>query len=209
MPQAPCGGGAVPGYRRVPPGRLRVPRRRQGEEGAGLVEGGAKRPGADAVADEVEEVAVLAGGGVGPLAGRPRGGEGATNKDRPPGAAEVAGDPVPALPAAVGEVAPAHCLGASGECRGEGGGVVRWAWGEGHRGASSGGSGASWLRLAARTGQAPVGRHGRRDRLRPGNGRRSGPRRADRDQGTRSRSTFTRAAAARLSCLSWTWREPR
>ena len=42
-------------------------RSRQGEEGAGLVERRAKRRRARAVAHEVEEVAVLAGGRVGPL----------------------------------------------------------------------------------------------------------------------------------------------
>ena len=42
-------------------------RGRQGEEGAGLVEGRAQRRRADAVADDVEQVAVGADGRAGPL----------------------------------------------------------------------------------------------------------------------------------------------
>ena len=42
---------------------------RHGEEGAGFVEGGLEGSGTDAEADEIEQVAVLAGGGVAPLAG--------------------------------------------------------------------------------------------------------------------------------------------
>ena len=119
-PQAPGRGGAVPGRGRAGPNGLRdvAHHHRQGEEGAGLVEGGAERRGADAVADEVEEVAVLSGGGIGPLAGRPRGAE-AHVEGAPAGAVEVAGDPVAALSASVGEVAPAHRLGGSGQGGGE------------------------------------------------------------------------------------------
>ena len=113
-PQAPGRSGAVPGRGRVCAVGLRVPALRcgQGEEGAGLVEGGAEGACPDAVADEVEQVAVLAGRRIGPPpAGRPRGAQ-AHEQGPPLGAVEVAGDPVAALPAAVGKVAPAHGLGA-------------------------------------------------------------------------------------------------
>ena len=53
----------TPDRERPADGRPEVPR--QSEEGTGLVEGGARRPGADAMADAVEEVAVLGGGGPG------------------------------------------------------------------------------------------------------------------------------------------------
>ena len=93
-----------------------------GEEGARLGEGGAERARAGGDADEVEEVAVLAGGGVGPLAGD-AGRREADEEGAPPGAADVAGGPVSAVLAAVGEIAPADLLGARAEGGGDGGGV--------------------------------------------------------------------------------------
>ena len=59
--------------------------------------------------------------GVGPLAGGAGGSE-ADEERAPPGAANVAGSPVPALLAAVGQVAPADLLGPGAERGGDGGG---------------------------------------------------------------------------------------
>ena len=96
-------------------------RSRQGEEGARLVERRAQRRRAGAVADEVEEVAVLAGRGVGPLARRSRAGE-ADEERAPAGAVEIARHPVAAELAAVRQVAPADGLGAGAERGGDAGG---------------------------------------------------------------------------------------
>ena len=95
-------------------------RRRQCEEGARLGEGDAERARARGDADEVEEVAVLPRRGVGPLAGNAGGSE-ADEERAPPGAANVAGGPVPALSAAVGQVAPADLFGTCAERGGDGG----------------------------------------------------------------------------------------
>ena len=76
-PEAACGLDAV-----VCGGLAAGGDRRHGEEGAGFVEGGLERRRADAETDEVEQVAVLAGGGVGHLPGAP-GGARRTNRDRP------------------------------------------------------------------------------------------------------------------------------
>ena len=103
-------------------GRARCRRSRQGEEGAGLGHGVAKRHAAHAVADEVEEVAIGALGSVGPIAGD-AGGREADEEGSPAGAANVAGSPVPALPAPVGQVGAADLLGALAECLGDPGGV--------------------------------------------------------------------------------------
>ena len=75
-----------------------------------LGKGGAKRVQAGGDADQVEEISVLAGGAFGPLAGNARWRE-ADKKRAPLGAANIAGGPVPALLAAVGEVSPADFLG--------------------------------------------------------------------------------------------------
>ena len=53
----------------------------------------------------------------------PGGGARAHQQGPPLGAVEVVGDPVAVLPPAVGKVAPAHRLGASGQCGGERGSV--------------------------------------------------------------------------------------
>ena len=115
--RAACGG--VVGIARAP---ARGRRSRQGEEGAGLVERRAKRRRARAVADDVEQVAVLPRRGVGELprrAGRAK----ADVERAPAGAVEVARDPVAALAPAVRQVLPAHGLGAKAERGGDGGRV--------------------------------------------------------------------------------------
>ncbi len=98
--------------------------RRQCQEGARLGERGAERRRVRAVADDVEQVAVLAGGHVGELAGR-AGSAQADEERTPAGAVEVAADPVAALAAAVGQILAANLLGARGERRGDGGGGRR------------------------------------------------------------------------------------
>ena len=97
-------------------------RSRQGEEGAGLVERRAKRRRAQAMADDVEEVAVLARRGVGEFPRRAGAGE-ADVERAPAGAVEVARDPVAALAAPVRQVLPADGLGAARELGGDGGGI--------------------------------------------------------------------------------------
>ena len=84
--------------------------RRQGKEGPRLGESGAERARAGGDADQVEQVAVLAGRGVGPLPGDAWRRE-ADEERAPAGAANVAGGPVAPVPAAVREVAPADFLG--------------------------------------------------------------------------------------------------
>ncbi len=71
------------------------------------------------MADDVEQVAVLAGGGVGPLA-RHAGRVKADVKGAAAGAVEVSRDPVAALAAAVRQVPPAHSLGAKPKRGGDG-----------------------------------------------------------------------------------------
>ena len=99
-------------------------RSRQGEEGARLVERRAQRRRAGAVADEVEEIAVLAGRGVGPLAGEA--GTAEADEERPPaGAVEISRHPVAAVLAAVREIAPADGFGVGAERGGDAGGGRR------------------------------------------------------------------------------------
>ena len=100
-------------------------RSRQGEEGARLVERRAQRRRAGAVADEVEQVAVLPGRGVGPLAGHAGAAE-ADEERAPAGAVEIARDPVAAVLAAVREVAPADGFGVGAERGGDAGGGRRF-----------------------------------------------------------------------------------
>ena len=110
-PQAACRFGGV-----VVAGRARGRHSRQGEEGPRLVERRAQRRRAGAVADEVEQIAVLAGRGVGPLSGHTGAAE--ADEERPPaGAVEIARDPVAALLAAVREIAPADGFGLQGRAR--------------------------------------------------------------------------------------------
>ena len=116
-PQAACRLAGVVG-----PIRGRRRRSRQGEESAGLGHGVAERHAAHAVTDEVEEVAVGALGGIGPLAGDAWGRE-ADEERAPAGAVKVAGRPVPPLPAAVGQVGAADLLGALAEGLRDPGGV--------------------------------------------------------------------------------------
>ncbi len=98
---------------------------------------GRGRPGprrARAMPDEIEQVAVLSGGRVGPLPGN----TGTVQADEERAAAsafEIAGDPVPALLAALGQVTPAHGLGARSE---RGGHVGGWRCGTGRWGRHDG-----------------------------------------------------------------------
>ena len=102
--------------------RIGVRGRLQGEEGARLVERRAQRRRAGAVTDEIEQVAVFGGRGVGPAARDA--GTVETDEQRPPaGAVEIARDPVAALSSAMGKIAPADGLGLQAERRGDGGGV--------------------------------------------------------------------------------------
>ena len=94
---------------------------RHGKEGAGLGEGGAKRAQAGGDADQVEEIAVLGGGGIGPLSRNARRRD-ADEERAPLGAANVSSGPIAALFAAVGEVSPADLLGAIAKSGGDGGG---------------------------------------------------------------------------------------
>ena len=101
-PQAACRLGRVVG--RVRSRRQRSPRiairdRLQGEEGARLVERRAQRRRAGAVADQVEQVAVLPRCRIRPATGLAGAGE-ADEERAPSGAVEVAADPVTAEPAA-------------------------------------------------------------------------------------------------------------
>ena len=96
--------------------------RLQGEEGAGLVHGGTQRGGADVQADQVEQVAMLAGRGIGPFTAPARRRK-AHEERAAHAAAGVAGGPVIALPAAPGQVAPADVFGTRSQGGGEPGGV--------------------------------------------------------------------------------------
>ena len=87
---------------------------RRCEEGVRLGQRGAERSRAGGDADEVEEVAVLARGGIRPLAWN-AGGREADEERAPAGAANVTGGPVAPLLAALGQVAAAHLLGACAE----------------------------------------------------------------------------------------------
>ena len=97
---------------------------RQREECARLGQRRAERARAGGDADEVQEIAVRSLGGIRPLAGD-AGRREADEEGAPAGAANVAGGPVAAVLAAVGEVAPADLLGARAEGGGDGGGVHR------------------------------------------------------------------------------------
>ncbi len=94
---------------------------RHGEEATGLRKGGAKRARAGGDVDQIEEISVLPGGAVGPLSGNAWRRE-ADEERAPFGAANIAGSPIPALLAAVGEVSPANLLGAIAKSGGESGG---------------------------------------------------------------------------------------
>ena len=152
---------------------VRAGRARQGKERARLVERRAQGGRADGDAHDVEQVAMLACGGVGPLADR-AGRREAEEKRAPPRAARVAGDPVSAAPAPVGQVSAARRLGVARE-RGGDIGSVHDASPPSSRNApfrprsAFGGRGAD--RRRAR--RAPA----RRSRLRPA-GKKKGPTRA-------------------------------
>ena len=94
------------------------------EEPVRLGERFAQRSGAGAQADEIEQVPVRAVGGIGPLARRSRRGE--PHEERTAlGAVHIAGRPVAAHLATVGQIAAADLLGARGERGGGVGGVHR------------------------------------------------------------------------------------
>ena len=97
-------------------------RSRPGEEGAGLVERRAKRRRVDAMADDVEQIAMLPRGRIGEFSGRARRREADEEGSAAP-AVEVARDPVPAPASAVGQVSAADLLGTLGERGGDGGRV--------------------------------------------------------------------------------------
>jgi len=94
--------------------RARNRRSRPGEEGARFVERRAQRRRAVSVADDVEQIAMLARGCIGELPRCARGRE-ADEEGAPAAAVEVACDPIPAPAAPVGQVAAAHLLGACAE----------------------------------------------------------------------------------------------
>src|SRR5207244_4265957 len=87
-------------------------------EGARLVHRLAETVQIAVMADQVQEIAVLAGGGVGPFAGGAGTGFGAVKPDIEAAARrihDVAGDPVTAAAASVGEIVAAHRLGIARE----------------------------------------------------------------------------------------------
>ena len=102
------------------PGRRR--RTRQAQEGAGLVQRGREAGAAAVEADQVEQIAVFAAGGVGPVTGGAAagGGAGETHIQAAAGrVADIADQPVAALAAAVGEKMAAHRLGILREAGGQ------------------------------------------------------------------------------------------
>ena len=116
-PEAACRLGGVVGV-----ARARSRRSRPGEEGARFFERRAQRRRADAVADDVEQIAMLPRGRIGELPRRAWRRE-ADVEGSPTPAVEVARDPIPAPAAAVGQVSAADLFGALGECCGDGGRV--------------------------------------------------------------------------------------
>ena len=84
--------------------------RRQGKEGAGLLHGVPQRCSAGVQTDEIEQIAMLVGRGVGPFSGYAWRRQ--THEERAPlGAACVADSPVSSLPASAGKVAAADIFG--------------------------------------------------------------------------------------------------
>ena len=84
----------------------------------GLVEGFAKAVKIPIERDEVEKIAMLAGGGIGPFAGRALTGVRSAQPDEETAARRVpriADDPVVALPPTVREIVAAHRLGIARE----------------------------------------------------------------------------------------------
>ena len=84
--------------------------RRQGKEGAGLLHGVPQRCSAGVQTDEIEQIAMLVGRGVGPFSGYAWGRQ-AHEERAPLGTVCVAGCPVSALFAAAGKVAAADVFG--------------------------------------------------------------------------------------------------
>ena len=98
-----------------------------GEKAPGFVGDVVEVDKAAALADDVEEIAMFAGGGVGPFAGRALAGFRSFQPDEHRAAgrvADVADQPVAAFAAAVGEIVAAHRLGIARETVRQFGGVT-------------------------------------------------------------------------------------
>ena len=153
-PQAPGRGAGVPAC-----ATKRSRRCRQRQKGSRLGERRAQRGRSRAVANDIEQVAVFAGGGVGPFAGRARAVQAHVQR-APAGAVEIPGHPITALAAAVGQVAAADGFGATRERGGGLGGVHGAAPG---RNRDKGHEGLRWAGGSSGTGRAlPPGGAGRR-----------------------------------------------
>ena len=90
----------------------------QGEKGAGLVDGFGQVGEVAVEADQIEQIAVLAGRGIGPFAGGARTIIGAVQPDIKTAARrvlDIADDPVAARTTSVGEIVAAHGLGIARE----------------------------------------------------------------------------------------------
>ena len=101
---------------------------RQAEEASGLVGDIVEIDKAAAFADDVEQIAMLACGGVGPFAGGALAGFrplSRTNIERPGVLRDVADQPIAAFAAAVGEIMAAHRLGLAREAARQFGGIAR------------------------------------------------------------------------------------
>ena len=142
LPQAAGRLGAV-----VAVGTGRGWHRGQREEGARLGKGGAERARAGGDADEIQQIAVRSFGGIRPLSGH-AGRRKADEEGAAPGAADVAGHPVTAAPAALRQVAPAHLLGAGCESCGDLGGRAHDARFRRERGPAEPGQGEGMRRMA-------------------------------------------------------------
>ena len=103
-------------------------RSRQAEKVPGLVGDVAEIDKAAALADDIEEIAMIAGRRVGPFAGRALAGFRSFQPDEQGAAGRiphVADQPVAALAAAVGEIMAAHRLGIARETVRQFGGIER------------------------------------------------------------------------------------
>ncbi len=173
-------------------------RSQQTEKAPRLVQRVAERARALHGGDQVEQVAVLAGRRVGPLAGGARAGAGAMQADveaAPRRVADVAGEPVAALAASVGQVVAADRLGVLGKAARQVGYRVRHRGlrteqGPPHRGPHEA-CFVGWSKPAS-----PRGRRGQETggvtRRRPAN-----PARVDRHRGVPPRSEAAQPPAAR------------
>src|SRR5229473_580062 len=100
----------------------------QAEKRARLVEGVAQAVETTVEGNEVQEIAMLPGGGVGPFAGGALAMVWPAQADKQAaasGVGDIANEPVAALTMAVGEIVTAHCLGIARETAGQIGGMRR------------------------------------------------------------------------------------